>query len=114
MSTFPLETAAHPEQLRRVVIEPLSRVEGHGKVTLLMDEDDHPAIPVDTLTAEALLARLDDWLPPLPGTLTRPAVGWGSSWRMSRASTCGSPAGVGLSQSLTGTNIRVGGLAVMP
>src|SRR5512134_3774357 len=27
--------------LRRVVIEPLSRVEGHGKVTLLMDEDDH-------------------------------------------------------------------------
>jgi NAD-reducing hydrogenase large subunit len=36
-----LETAAHPEQLRRVVIEPLSRVEGHGKVTLLMDEDDH-------------------------------------------------------------------------
>jgi NAD-reducing hydrogenase large subunit len=41
MSTLPLETAAHPEQLRRVVIEPLSRVEGHGKVTLLMDEDDH-------------------------------------------------------------------------
>jgi hypothetical protein len=25
MSTVPLETAAHPEQLRRVVIEPLSR-----------------------------------------------------------------------------------------
>src|SRR5512139_1029545 len=41
MSTMPLETAAHPEQLRRVVIEPVSRVEGHGKVTLLMDEDDH-------------------------------------------------------------------------
>src|SRR5512137_1612013 len=41
MSTLPLETAAHPEQLRRVVIEPVSRVEGHGKVTLLMDEDDH-------------------------------------------------------------------------
>ncbi|MCK7508569.1 MAG: nickel-dependent hydrogenase large subunit [Desulfobacterales bacterium] len=38
---MPLETAAHPEQLRRVVIEPLSRVEGHGKVTLLLDEDDH-------------------------------------------------------------------------
>ena len=41
MSAFPLETAAHPEGLRRVVIEPVSRVEGHGKVTLLMDEDDH-------------------------------------------------------------------------
>ena len=41
MSTHPLETAEHPQQLRRVVIEPLSRVEGHGKVTLLMDEDDH-------------------------------------------------------------------------
>lgn len=36
----PLETASNPEQLRRVVIEPLSRVEGHGKVTLLLDEDD--------------------------------------------------------------------------
>ena len=34
----PLETAAHPETLRRVVIEPVSRVEGHGKVTLLLDE----------------------------------------------------------------------------
>jgi NAD-reducing hydrogenase large subunit len=36
-----LETAAHPETLRRVAIEPISRVEGHGKVTLLLDEDDH-------------------------------------------------------------------------
>ncbi len=36
-----LETAAHPENLRRVAIDPLSRVEGHGKVTLLLDEDDH-------------------------------------------------------------------------
>jgi len=36
-----LETAPHPESLRRVAIEPLSRVEGHGKVTLLLDEDDH-------------------------------------------------------------------------
>ncbi len=36
-----LETAAHPENLRRVAIEPISRVEGHGKVTLLLDEDDH-------------------------------------------------------------------------
>jgi NAD-reducing hydrogenase large subunit len=43
MSTLPLETAEHPERLRRVVIEPLSRVEGHGKVTLLMDEDGHVA-----------------------------------------------------------------------
>ncbi len=33
-----LETA-HPERLNRVVIEPVSRVEGHGKVTLLLDED---------------------------------------------------------------------------
>lgn len=37
--TKPLETAAHPERLKRVVIEPLSRVEGHGKVTLLMDHE---------------------------------------------------------------------------
>jgi len=36
-----LENAAHPEKLRRVVIEPLSRVEGHGKVTLLLDEQGH-------------------------------------------------------------------------
>ncbi len=35
-----LETAAHPENLRRVAIEPVSRVEGHGKVTLLLDEND--------------------------------------------------------------------------
>jgi NAD-reducing hydrogenase large subunit len=39
--TAALETASSPAGLRRVVIEPLSRVEGHGKVTLLMDEDDH-------------------------------------------------------------------------
>jgi NAD-reducing hydrogenase large subunit len=36
-----LETARHPENLRRVAIEPLSRVEGHGKVTLLLDESNH-------------------------------------------------------------------------
>ena len=36
-----LETAVHPEKLRRVAIEPVSRVEGHGKVTLLLDENDH-------------------------------------------------------------------------
>ena len=36
-----LETAAHPERLCRVAIDPLSRVEGHGKVTLLVDRDHH-------------------------------------------------------------------------
>ncbi|HTT37812.1 MAG TPA: Ni/Fe hydrogenase subunit alpha [Burkholderiales bacterium] len=39
--TASLETAANPEKLRRVVIEPVTRVEGHGKVTLLLDEDNH-------------------------------------------------------------------------
>ena len=39
--TFPLETAAHPENLRRVAIDPVSRVEGHGKVTLLLDANNH-------------------------------------------------------------------------
>ncbi|OHC81601.1 MAG: NADP oxidoreductase [Sideroxydans sp. GWF2_59_14] len=39
--TDSLETAAHPENLRRVAIDPVSRVEGHGKVTLLLDENDH-------------------------------------------------------------------------
>ena len=39
--TYGLETAEHPETLRRVAIDPVSRVEGHGKVTLLMDEDGH-------------------------------------------------------------------------
>src|SRR5512134_2763750 len=41
MGDASLETAAQPERLRRVAIEPLSRVEGHGKVTLLLDEQDH-------------------------------------------------------------------------
>lgn len=36
-----LETAQDPEKLRRVVIDPVTRVEGHGKVTLLLDEDNH-------------------------------------------------------------------------
>ncbi|NNJ98052.1 MAG: Ni/Fe hydrogenase subunit alpha, partial [Gammaproteobacteria bacterium] len=40
MSTS-LETADNPEKLERVVIEPLTRVEGHGKVTLLQDENKH-------------------------------------------------------------------------
>ena len=31
------------QNLRRVAIEPLSRVEGHGKVTLLLDENNHVA-----------------------------------------------------------------------
>ncbi len=35
-----LETADNPGNLKRVVIEPVSRVEGHGKVTILLDEDD--------------------------------------------------------------------------
>ena len=39
-TTNDLETAAHPEGLRRVAIDPVSRVEGHGKVTLLLDEND--------------------------------------------------------------------------
>jgi len=34
-----LETAEHPEQLRRVAIDTVSRVEGHGKVTILLDDD---------------------------------------------------------------------------
>jgi NAD-reducing hydrogenase large subunit len=39
--SFALETATHPEGLRRVAIEPVSRVEGHGKVTLLLDDAGH-------------------------------------------------------------------------
>jgi NAD-reducing hydrogenase large subunit len=39
--TLALETASRTENLRRVAIDPLSRVEGHGKVTLLLDENDH-------------------------------------------------------------------------
>jgi NAD-reducing hydrogenase large subunit len=37
--SYELETASNPEQLRRVAIEPVSRVEGHGKVTILLDEN---------------------------------------------------------------------------
>ena len=37
--SFALETAANPQDLRRVAIDPVSRVEGHGKVTLLLDKD---------------------------------------------------------------------------
>ncbi len=36
-----LENAPDRDKLRRVVIEPLTRVEGHGKVTLLLDENNH-------------------------------------------------------------------------
>jgi NAD-reducing hydrogenase large subunit len=36
-----LEKAEHSQNLKRVVIEPLTRVEGHGKVTLLLDENNH-------------------------------------------------------------------------
>ena len=35
---FELETASFPEKLRRIAIDPVSRVEGHGKVTLLLDD----------------------------------------------------------------------------
>lgn len=34
-----LETAAKTENLRRVIVDPVSRVEGHGKVSLLLDAD---------------------------------------------------------------------------
>ncbi len=34
-----LETATSPEKLRRIAIDPLTRVEGHGKVTLLLDAE---------------------------------------------------------------------------
>lgn len=33
-----LERAANPQGLRRVAIDPVSRVEGHGKVTILLDD----------------------------------------------------------------------------
>ncbi len=36
-----LETAAGTEKLRRIAIDPLTRVEGHGKVTLLLDKAGH-------------------------------------------------------------------------
>ncbi len=36
--TFDLETATAPSGLRRVAIDPVSRVEGHGKVTILLDD----------------------------------------------------------------------------
>ena len=39
--SFELETApANAANLRRVAIDPVSRVEGHGKVTLLLDDND--------------------------------------------------------------------------
>ncbi len=38
--SFELETAQNRDTLRRVAIDPVSRVEGHGKVTLLLDEHD--------------------------------------------------------------------------
>ncbi len=34
-----LETAERPHKLRRIAIEPVSRVEGHGKVTILLDQE---------------------------------------------------------------------------
>ncbi len=38
--TAELETAVNADRLRRVAIDPVSRVEGHGKVTILLDADD--------------------------------------------------------------------------
>jgi NAD-reducing hydrogenase large subunit len=35
----PLETAADPANLRRIAIDPVTRVEGHGKVTILLDAE---------------------------------------------------------------------------
>jgi NAD-reducing hydrogenase large subunit len=35
----PLETAENPQDMKRIVIEPLTRVEGHGKVTLLQGKN---------------------------------------------------------------------------
>lgn len=37
--SFDLETAAQAEKLTRVAIDPVTRVEGHGKVTILVDDD---------------------------------------------------------------------------
>lgn len=34
-----LETAESPHRLRRIAIDPVTRVEGHGKVTILLDEE---------------------------------------------------------------------------
>ena len=39
--TAEMETASNRENLNRYVIEPVSRVEGHGKVTLLADDDNN-------------------------------------------------------------------------
>jgi NAD-reducing hydrogenase large subunit len=36
-----LETAKKTENLKRVVVDPVSRVEGHGKVTLLLDKNNN-------------------------------------------------------------------------
>lgn len=34
-----LESAKNKDNLKRIVVDPVSRVEGHGKVTLLLDEN---------------------------------------------------------------------------
>ena len=41
MMSSELETASNIQNLERIVIEPLTRVEGHGKVTLLQDGNRH-------------------------------------------------------------------------
>ena len=62
--SFALETAADPANLRRVAIDPLSRVEGHGKVTLLLDDDNkvqqvRPAAPTERSPGSRRLCRDD-------------------------------------------------------
>lgn len=39
--TDSLDNISHTGKLRRVKIDPISRVEGHGKITLMLDEDNH-------------------------------------------------------------------------
>ena len=41
MTTRSLETAPQAQGLRRVAIDPVSRIEGHGKVTILLDAQNH-------------------------------------------------------------------------
>lgn len=35
------QTTILSPNLRRIAIDPISRVEGHGKITLLLDADNH-------------------------------------------------------------------------
>ena len=72
MDTRDLETAVDQTGLRRVVIEPLSRVEGHGKVTLLMDADGRvpsdPELPLllDRVHPLHEVVKVDHFIPGCP------------------------------------------------